>query len=102
MFTVKLALALVLAGGVQRVDNSGTRVRGESHILLVGDPGNLFLIHVFSQISEMIFVGAGLGKSQVLKYAAKIASRSVLTTGIGSTTAGLTVTVVKEKGVWSL
>lgn len=32
-------MTLVLIGGVQRVDNSGTRVRGESHMLLVGDPG---------------------------------------------------------------
>ena len=40
LYAVKLAVALILIGGVQRVDASGTRVRGESHLLLVGDPGN--------------------------------------------------------------
>ena len=32
-------VALTLIGGVQHVDASGTRVRGETHLLLVGDPG---------------------------------------------------------------
>uniref|UniRef100_A0AAQ5YKQ4 DNA helicase MCM9 n=1 Tax=Amphiprion ocellaris TaxID=80972 RepID=A0AAQ5YKQ4_AMPOC len=82
MYVVKLAVALVLAGGVQRVDSSGTKIRGECHMLLVGDPGT--------------------GKSQFLKYAAKITPRSILTAGIGSTSAGLTVAVVKDGGEWHL
>lgn len=82
LFTVKLAVALTLIGGVQHVGASGTKVRGEPHMLLVGDPGT--------------------GKSQFLKFAAKLSNRSVITTGLGSTSAGLTVTAVKDGGEWML
>ncbi|KAK3821929.1 MAG: MCM2/3/5 family-domain-containing protein, partial [Linnemannia gamsii] len=83
LYIVKLAVMLVLTGGVQMKDKaSGLRVRGEPHLLLVGDPGT--------------------GKSQFLKYAAELNPRSVLTTGIGSSSAGLTVTAVKDGHEWQL
>ncbi|KAF9103679.1 DNA helicase mcm9 [Mortierella sp. AM989] len=82
LYIVKLAVMLVLTGGIQKVDKSGLRVRGEPHLLLVGDPGT--------------------GKSQFLKYAAELNPRSVLTTGIGSSSAGLTVTAVRDGNEWQL
>ncbi|XP_076180354.1 DNA helicase MCM9 [Ptiloglossa arizonensis] len=82
MYTAKLALAVVLAGGVPKCNESGTRVRGEPHLLLIGDPGT--------------------GKSQLLRAASRLATRSVFTTGIGSTAAGLTATAVRDSDGWHL
>lgn len=82
LYMAKLALALMVVGGVARTDEAGTHIRGEVHALLVGDPGT--------------------GKSQLMKFAARMAARSVVTTGRGTTGAGLTVAAVKEGGQWAL
>ena len=39
LYAVKLAVTLSMIGGLHRQDDSGTQVRGEIHLLLVGDPG---------------------------------------------------------------
>lgn len=38
LHVIKLAVLLVLMGGVQKTEG-GMKLRGESHLLLVGDPG---------------------------------------------------------------
>lgn len=81
---IKLAIALQLFGGIAKKLPDGTEIRGDIHILLVGDPG--------------------VAKSQLLKYVHRIAPRSVYTTGKGTTSAGLTATAVRDEidGRWTL
>ncbi|XP_012228856.1 DNA helicase MCM9-like isoform X2 [Linepithema humile] len=82
MYLAKLALSVVLCGGVAKTNETGTRVRGEPHLLLIGDPGT--------------------GKSQLLRTASRLITRSVFTTGIGTTAAGLTAAAVKDSDGWHL
>ena len=42
------------------------------------------------------------GKSQFIKWAAKLAPRSVTTTGTGSSAAGLTATATRDGAHWAL
>ncbi len=72
----KLAIALQLFAGVTKHLPDGARIRGDIHILLVGDPGT--------------------GKSQILQYIRHISPRSVYTSGKGSSTAGLTAAAVRD------
>ena len=74
---IKKAIALSLFGGVPKILRDGTRIRGDIHVLLVGDPG--------------------IGKSMLLQYAARLAPRAVYTTGKGSSAAGLTAAVLRDK-----
>ncbi|RLG02753.1 MAG: Minichromosome maintenance protein MCM, partial [Thaumarchaeota archaeon] len=74
---IKKAVMLLLFGGRSKQYPDGTKVRGDIHILLVGDPGT--------------------GKSQLLKYVAMMAPRGVYTSGRGSTAAGLTAAVVRDR-----
>lgn len=74
---IKEAIAYQLAGGVGKTMPDGIKIRGDINILLVGDPGT--------------------AKSQMLQYISRIAPRGVYTSGKGSTAAGLTATVARDK-----
>lgn len=39
MFAAKLSVALMLVGGVTRISPDGMHIRGDIHVLMVGDPG---------------------------------------------------------------
>lgn len=74
--TIKESIALLLFGGVGKTLPDGTRLRGKSNILMIGDPGT--------------------GKSQILKFVAGLAARGLYTSGKGTTAAGLTAAVVHD------
>ena len=72
---VKLGLLLSLLGGVSK-ERAGHRIRGDLNVLLLGDPGT--------------------GKSQFLKWVARVSHRAVFTTGKGSSAVGLTAAVHRD------
>ena len=99
LYIIKLAVALCLIGGVTHIEKTGMRVRGEIHLLLVGDPGlsPLPLVLVPCPFgSTTIQKSKGTGKSQFLKYAVKFAPRAIYTSGKASSAAGLTASVMKD------
>ncbi|MGQ0795627.1 MAG: minichromosome maintenance protein MCM [Nitrosopumilaceae archaeon] len=74
---IKEAILLLIVGSTQRILTDGTKIRGDINIFLVGDPGT--------------------AKSEMLKFCARIAPRGLYTSGRGSTAAGLTAAVVRDK-----
>lgn len=67
----------MLVGGVHKPMGDGMHVRGNLHVLLMGDPG--------------------VAKSQLLKQVSIIAPRAVYTTGKGSSGVGLTAAVTRDQ-----
>uniref|UniRef100_A0A803N9H1 DNA helicase n=1 Tax=Chenopodium quinoa TaxID=63459 RepID=A0A803N9H1_CHEQI len=72
-------ITLALFGGVRKhsMDQNKVPVRGDIHVIIVGDPG--------------------LGKSQLLQAAAAVSPRGIYVCGNATTNAGLTVAVVKDR-----
>ncbi|XP_053568665.1 DNA helicase MCM8 [Bombina bombina] len=75
---VKAGLSLALFGGCQKYvdDKNRIPIRGDPHMLVVGDPG--------------------LGKSQMLQAVCNVAPRGVYVCGNTTTTSGLTVTLSRD------
>jgi len=82
---MKEAIALQLFSGVKKLLPNSQKIRGNIHLLLVGDPG--------------------MAKSQLLMAANKIAPKSVFVGGKTTSAVGLTATAVKDEfgeGGWTL
>ncbi len=82
---VKQAIALQLFGGSPKTMDDGTVIRGDMHILLIGDPG--------------------VAKSQLLRYMSTLAPRGIYASGKSASAAGLTAAAVRDDfgdGRWTL
>lgn len=73
---IKEAIMYLLCGGVPK-SLPDIVIRGDLNVLLIGDPGT--------------------AKSQLLQYVARLAPRGLYTSGRGTTAAGLTAAVLREK-----
>ena len=81
----KKAIALQLFGGCHKEMDDGTNLRGDIHILLIGDPG--------------------VAKSQILRYMSNLAPRGIYASGKSASAAGLTAAAVRDDfgdGRWTL
>jgi replicative DNA helicase Mcm len=78
----KESILLLLAGGSSTPLPDGTKLRGDINVLFVGDPG--------------------VAKSEMLKFAAQVAPRGIFASGRGTTSAGLSAAVIREKNVLML
>ena len=81
---IKGALVLQLMGGLRKERPDGTSVKGDIHILLVGEPGT--------------------AKSSMLIYMSKVAPKARYVAGRSTTGAGISATVVKDEFLrgWAL
>lgn len=82
---VKEALSMQLFSGVAKHLPDGSRVRGDIHMLFMGDPG--------------------VAKSQLLRYMVKLSPRGVFASGKSASSSGLTAAAVKDDlgdGRWTL
>ncbi|WNY26690.1 minichromosome maintenance protein MCM [Methanolapillus ohkumae] len=82
---VKRALMYQLFSGVVKSFPDGSRVRGDIHIILVGDPG--------------------VAKSQLLRYIVRLSPRGVFTSGKSASASGLTAAAVRDElgdGRWTI
>ncbi|MFA6776139.1 MAG: minichromosome maintenance protein MCM [Sphaerochaetaceae bacterium] len=81
----KAAIVLQLIGAPTRPLPDGARMRGDTHILLIGDPG--------------------VGKSEMIRSAIRASPRGMFTSGRSTTGGGLTAVAVKDDfgdGKWSV